>query len=329
MKLSIFAAVLCATALIFSTTNSALAKPVVIQINTSQNESSFAGVFLREFKKRVDAEIPGEVDIQIFFGNTLGSEEDVLQGLKLGTHDATLSASWVVQINPRTAIFDLPYLFENRAQVQKFANSPAGKLLDDGFKGTGAKLLAIWDNGFRVITNNVRPITKPADLKGLKIRTPSNRQRVKLFNDLGANATPLSFKEVYSGLDQGVIDGQENPAHVVYVTKFHEVQKYLSVSNHIYLPTFLLIRESLLAGLKPKVRETVERVAKEVAPWTFQWGDETDRSVLKKLAPHMEINTPDVAAFQKAAAPLYNDKLFVDVPGKDMVEATLAVVRSK
>lgn len=321
-----FAKFLCAV-LIPLLPSLAIASPVVIQINTSQPQGSFAHVFLSEFKERLETELPERIDVQIFTGNTLGSEEDVLQGMALGTHHASLSASAVAQINPRAGIFDLPYLFETRADVQRFADSPAGELLAAGFEGSGAKLLALWDNGFRVITNKVRPVTTPADLAGLKIRTPTNRQRVAMFNTLGANATPLSFGEVYSALDQGVIDGQENPAHVVYSSRFHEVQDYLALSNHVYLPTFLLFSQSFLAGLDPEVRATIERVAKEMAAWTFDWGDETDRNVLETLAPHIRIDEIDFAAFQDAAAPLYQDPLFVDTVGADMVEATLAVVR--
>lgn len=315
--------------LIFLLPSLAMASPLVIQINSSLPQGSFAYTFLSEFKERVESELPDRVNIQIFMGNTLGSEEDVLQGMAMGTHHASLSASAVTQINPRASIFDLPYLFETRDDVQRFIDSPAGEMLAAGFEGTGTKLLALWDNGFRVITNKVRPITHPADLAGLKIRTPTNRQRVTMFNTLGANATPLSFGEVYSALDQGVIDGQENPAHVVHSARLYEVQDYLAISNHIYLPTFLLFSEMLLNRMDPEVRATIERIAREMSSWTFAWGDETDRQVLETLAPHIQIDEIDFPAFQEAAAPLYQNPLFVDTVGADMVEATLAVVRSQ
>ncbi len=327
MKIPFAAVLLIGAALILTPTDSATAQPVVVQINTAQQPGSFADIFLTEFKRRLEEEMPGQIDVQIFYGNTLGSEEDVLQGLALGTHQASLAASWAIQINPRAAIFDIPYLFPDRTAVQRFVESPAGTMLAEGFDGTGAKLLALWDNGFRVITNNTRPIVTPEDLFGLKIRTPSNRQRVALFKALGANPTPMAFGETYSALDQGVIDGQENPAHVVQVSKFYEVQEYLSVTNHIYLPTFLLFSEIFLASLDPEMSETIERVAKEVAPWTFDWGDETDRTVLKELELKIKINQVDIAAFQERAAPLLDDPLFVDVPGRDMVDATLKVLR--
>jgi tripartite ATP-independent transporter DctP family solute receptor len=297
----------------------------VLQINSSLPDGSFAHAFLTEFKTRVEAELPS-MDVQIFMGNTLGSEEDVLQGLGFGTHHASLSASAVVQVNPRTAVFDLPYLFENRDKVQEFAASPAFDMLAEGFAGRGILLSALWDNGFRVITNSVRPIVTPEDLRGLKIRTPTSRQRVAMFNTLGANATPLSFGEVYSGLDQGVIDGQENPAQIAESARFYEVQSYMSLSNHVYLPTFMLFGEPWLNAQTPEVRDTVLRIAAETAPWTFAWGEETDSRILEELAGKIAINEVDFEAFQAASLPLYDDPLFVDAIGADMIAVTREVL---
>lgn len=294
----------------------------VMQINSSLPEGSFAHVFLQEYETLLEAAAPGEIDVQIFMSNTLGKEEDVLQGLGFGTHQASLSASAVSQINTRTSIFDLPYLFEDRAAVQTFIDSPAGEMLAEGFAGTGMVLAAMWDNGFRQITNNVRPVVTPADLEGLKIRTPTNRQRVEMFNTLGANATPLSFGEVYSALDQGTIDGQENPANVVDTAKLFEVQDYMSLSNHVYLPTFLMIGEPFLASLDEDLRAKVISVAKDVAPWSFEWGETTDTETIAALADRIAINEIDFAAFQAAAAPLYESPTFVDVIGADMIAAT-------
>jgi TRAP-type C4-dicarboxylate transport system substrate-binding protein len=166
----------------------------------------------------------------------------------------------------------------------------------------------------------------PADLDGLKIRTPTSRQRVEMFNTLGANATPLSFGEVYSALDQGVIDGQENPAQVVDSARLYEVQEYMSLSNHVYLPTFLVFGEPFLASLEPELQEAVMTVAAEVAPWTFEWGATTDAEVIAALEGRVAINEIDFAAFQAASAPLYESPTFVDVIGADMIAATRAAL---
>ncbi len=304
--------------LLFAATIAALpavaSAQTVLQINSSLPEGTFAHVFLQEYETRLEAAAPGEIDVQIFMGSTLGKEEDVLQGLSLGTHQASLSASAVAQINSRSAIFDLPYLFEDRAAVQAFAASPAGEMLAEGFDGTGMVLAAMWDNGFRQITNDVRPIVVPADLEGLKIRTPTSKQRVEMFNTLGANATPLSFGEVYSALDQGTIDGQENPANVVDTAKLYEVQDYMSLSNHVYLPTFLVFSETFLAGLDPALKDMVMSVAQDVAPWSFEWGETTDTETIAALSDKIAVNEIDFAAFQCRSGPTLRKP---DLRGRD------------
>jgi len=297
-----------------------------IEISSSLPEDSFAGVFLREFEERVESELEGQIDIELFYGGVLGSEQDVLQGLKIGTHQATLSASGVAEINPRTAIFDLPYLFESRDDVAAMIDSPAGDLLREGFSDEGMELLALWDNGYRVITNNVRPIETPADLDGLRIRTPNSTFRVTMFETLGANPTPLSFSEVYSALDQGVVDGQENPVNVVNSALLYEVQDYLSVSNHVYLPTFLLFSQQTLESLPDDVRETLTEIAVEMGDWSREWGENNTQETLADLEGKIEINEVDFAAFQQAAQPLYTDDLFTSEIGSDMIDATLASI---
>lgn len=297
---------------------------MTIEISSSLPEDSFAGVFLREFEERVESELAGEIEIGLFFGGVLGSEQDVLQGLKVGTHQATLSASGVAEINPRTAIFDLPYLFETRDDVAGMMDGPAGDLLREGFAGQGMELLALWDNGYRVITNNVRPIETPADLDGLRIRTPNSTFRVEMFQTLGANPTPLSFSEVYSALDQGVVDGQENPVNVVDSALLYEVQDYLSISNHVYLPTFLLFSEQTLASMPDDVRETLTRIAVEMGDWSREWGETNTMETLASLEEKIAINEVDFQAFQQASQPLYTSDLFIEEIGSDMIEATLA-----
>lgn len=312
-----------------ATAPAAFANPIDIQINNTLPTGSFAHTFLEEFSERLEEEAPGRFNVRLFMGGTLGTEEDVLQGLGMGTHHASLAASAVTQFNARTSIFDLPYLFENREDVAHFIDSEAGDMLREGFDGTGMRLLAMWDNGFRVITNKQRPIVTPDDLDGLRIRTPNSRQRVAMFNTLGANATPLAFGEVYSALDQGVIDGQENPAHVAMSSRLYEVQEYLSVSNHIYLPTFLVFGEPFLNRLAAEDVDVLERVAQEMTTWTFAWGDEADASVLAELEQHLTINDVDFAAFQEAALPLYGESVFVDAIGQDMIDATLNTMRDR
>jgi len=143
-----------------------------------------------------------------------------------------------------------------------------------------------------------------------------------MFNTPGANATPLSFGEVYSTLDQGVINGQENSAPVIDSARHYEVQEFMSLSNQVYLPTFLVFGEPFLASLDPALAETVMNVAVDFAPWTFEWGDATDATVVAALSERIAVNEVDFAAFPAASAPLYDSSTFVDVIGADMIAAT-------
>lgn len=303
-----------------------LAQQTVLQLHSANYDGSFASTFLNEYAKRMEERLPGKIDVQVFMGSTLGAEDDVLQGLTLGSHHASLSASSVMRLNPRAAIFELPYLIENRQQLKTFWQSPAGDMLREGFSRNGMVLAAMWDNGFRAITNSVRPIVKPEDLRGLKIRTPNSRQRVAMFNTFGANATPLAWGEVFSGLDQGVLDGQENPAQMVDTGQLYRVQKYLSISNHVYLPTFLLFGQPWLSAQVPEVRDALMEVAVDMASWTFEWGEKEDVRAIAALQGKLAINDVDFDAFRKASAPLYKTKLFSDSVGADMIAATLAAL---
>jgi TRAP-type C4-dicarboxylate transport system substrate-binding protein len=221
-----------------------------MQINSSLPEGSFAHVFLQEYESRLEAAAPGEIDVQIFMSNTLGKEEDVLQGLGFGTHQASLSASAVAQINTRTAIFDLPYLFEDRAAVQAFASTaPRARCWPKASKAPA------WCWPRCGTTASARSPTTcahrdAADLDGLKIRTPTNRQRVEMFNTLGANATPLSSARSTRRSIRARSTGRKTPRNVVDTAKLFEVQGYMSLSNHVYLPTFLVIGEPFLASLE-------------------------------------------------------------------------------
>lgn len=302
---------------------SPLAAQAVLQIGSPLNAGSFAEAYLEEFQSRVADELDGEVEVEIFMSNTLGSELDVYEGMQLGTHSAQLTATPLANINPRVAIWELPFLFADRDDVATFVDGEPGEMLRAGMEGTGMQIVAIWDGGFRVITNNVRPITAPEDLRGLKIRVPNSRFRVAVFETLGANPTPLAFSELYTALDQGVVDGQENPAQIVLSARFPEVQEYLAFSNHVYAPTHLVIADWFLDSLDNDTRETLIVIAKDMEAWTREQGAATDAAIREELEELIEVTDIDLEAFQAIAAPLYEDPAFVDAIGEDMLRVTL------
>lgn len=298
-------------------------EPVTMRINSSHSVGSAPYIFLNEYKERVEEQLGDAVDIQIFMDNLLGSEEDVTAGLGTGLFDASLAASYVMEINPAANVFELPYLFADRSEVLRFIDSPAYEMIYEAFQAENIRMIAIWENGFRVITNNVRPIVTPDDLRGVSIRTPDSRPRMAMFEAMGANPGPLAFGEVYSALDTGVFDGQENPPDTTRDMGFHEVQRYMSLSNHVYIPTFFLIGEPFLRRLPEDVRDVLISTAQEMTEWTFEWGEEEDERVFVDVRDQMEINEVDVEAFRAAVMHLYEAPLFVNRIGEEMIRVTL------
>lgn len=307
-------------------TQSVSAQDLNIQVGSTLNAGSFAEDYLLEFQRRVHEQLPDDVTIEIFMSDALGSELDVFEGMSLGTHAAQLTATPLANINPMVAIWEFPFLFENRDQVASFVDGTPGEMLKAGMEVTGMQILAIWDGGFRVITNNERPIETPDDLAGLKIRVPNSPYRVEVFETLGANPTPLSFSELYTGLDQGVVDGQENPMQIVQSARLSDVQEYLSVSNHVYVPTHLVFADWVLDRMSDDVRSRIVEIAKNMEPWTREQGEASETEARAQLEQEMQVNEVDFAAFQEAAQPLYENELFLDAVGQDMLDATLAVV---
>ena len=179
----------------------------------------------------------------------------------------------------------------------------------------GYRPLAIWENGFRQITNNERPIETPADLEGLKIRTPNSSWRVSMFEEWGSNPTPMSFSEVFVALQTGVIDGQENPLTNIAGGKLDEVQEYLSMSGHVYSPAYPTVGVQAFERLDPEIQTILAETAQEVATWARETGAADDEALRKELeAGGMTVNETDRQAFVDASAPIY-EKFATEVEG--------------
>jgi tripartite ATP-independent transporter DctP family solute receptor len=191
----------------------------------------------------------------------------------------------------------------------------------------GLKLLAVWENGFRHITNNKRPIVTPADLKGIKLRVPEGKWRVKMFQAYGANPSPMKFSEVFTALQTGVMDGQENPFAQIASAKFYEVQKYLSLTGHVYSPAYLAVGTKKWASLPADVRKTLEATAKDVQAWVYEKAAKDDEILLQKMkaSGSIEVNEANKDAFIAASKPVY-EEFAKEVPGaKEIIERAIAL----
>ncbi|MDD5688883.1 MAG: TRAP transporter substrate-binding protein [Caldisericia bacterium] len=278
-----------------------------IKVALGQSEEHSEGKFALKFKELVEEKTNGEVTVEVYPRGQLGSQRDFIEGLRMGT----LEVSWVTigffsVYEPILNIFELPYLYSSREHAFWMVNGPLEKMIRERVEKHGVKLLAFFEAGPRNITNNVRPIFTPEDLKGLKIRVPESKVNIDSFTILGANPVPLSFSELYLALQQGVFDGQENPYGIIYTNKFWEVQKYLSKTNHMFLMHMVMYSEKLWNQLPQDIQEKIEEAAQEAAVYEIKVAADEEKSlegVLKEKG--MEINEVDITAFREAVKPLY------------------------
>jgi C4-dicarboxylate-binding protein DctP len=216
------------------------------------------------FKKVVEQKTAGKVKVEIYPANQLGKEREQFEGVKLGTIEMCMIADGpIAGFFPEIMLIGIPYLYSNEAVAWRSLDSSFGRdLFEEMRKKTGVRTLGIGENGFRNFTNRVRPIRTPDDLKGLKIRTMENPAHMAMVKAMGASPTPIAWGEVYMALQQGVVDGQENPVSVIQVAKFNEVQKYLTLDGHVYSILPILMNDKFFSSLSPEVQKIVTDSAK-------------------------------------------------------------------
>lgn len=300
---------------------SASALDIVFAI--SAKPGSTQHITAEEFTKRAN-ELLGDKAKVVFYGSSqLGKDKDLMQKLKLGTVHLAMPSSIMSSISPEAGLFDMPFLVKDRAHLNRIEHKIFWPQIAPAIESKGYKVIGFWENGIRHISNNARPINTPADLKGIKIRTPKSTWRIKMFTAWGANPTPMSFSEVFVALQTGVIDGQENPLTNINAAKFNEVQKYLSVTGHVYTPSYLTTGASQWNKLPADVRQILEKTAVDVQGWMYATGTADDMSLREKLGTDMEVNVADRASFVEASKPIYAE-FAKEVPtGKAMIDMAL------
>ena len=261
----------------------------------------------RHFEGLLESRFPDRVEVRVFGAGQLGEDKEMLEGLRLGTLEMHVPSSVLHSVAPEFALFDLPFVIRDRAHFERVAASPIGTSLRETLDGDhGLTLLAFWENGFRVITNNVRPVVTPADLNGIRLRTPKDPERMRLFQVLGASPASMSFGEVFSALRQGVVDGQENPLAQLVAARLHEVQRFLSTSNHVYTPAYPVVRTRWFESLPPDLAAGIREAAEETGRWARGFLAEEDGRLLEELEGAIEIHEVDREAFRSAAEPVFD-----------------------
>lgn len=279
----------------------------------------------QEFAKRANAKLGDKAKVVVYGSSQLGGDSEMMKKLKLGTIDLALPSTVMSSVVPAFGLFEMPYLVKDRNHMAKIRDQVVVPTLEPIALKSGYRIIGVWENGFRQITNSKHPITKPDDLKGIKLRTPKGTWRVKMFKAYGANPSPLAFSEVFVALQTGVMDGQENPLAQIYPARFYEVQKYLSMTGHVYTPAYVTAGASW-SRLPADVQKVLSDTAKEMQPVVYKIAADLDESLLKKLKDAgMKVNEADKDAFIKASKPIY-DEFAKDVKGgKELIDKSLAL----
>jgi tripartite ATP-independent transporter DctP family solute receptor len=298
----------------------------VIRMGHVGYPGSLLAVVNDEFAKRANEALKGKYEVKVFHSSQLGSDEEMLKGIKVGVLEMFQPSTVMSTVDQKFGVFEMPYLFKDRDHAKRVAEDPQVKTsLFDPLPEKGLRLLGMWENGFRVITNNVRPVVKPEDLKGIKLRVPSGVWRVKMFRAYGANPTPLAYSEVFAALQAGVMDGQENPFPQIWGGKFHEVQKYLSLSDHVYTPSYSIVSERFWKTLPPDVQQVLAKTSVEVGDFARTEGTRLDKEILEKMQKTLKVNEVDKEAFVKASKLVYDDFAKEVKGGKELIDRILSL----
>ncbi|MFL5154064.1 MAG: TRAP transporter substrate-binding protein [Microvirga sp.] len=286
---------------------------------------SLVGAVADEFAKRANERLAGKAKVIVYGSSQLGGDSDMMKKLKLGTIDlsepSTVLSSYVASFG----LFEMPCLVKDREHMKRIRDEVLWPTMAPEAEKQGYRILGVWENGFRQITNNKHPIKVPDDLKGIKLRVPQGEWRVKMFQAYGANPSPLAFSEVFVALQTGVMDGQENPLAQIDSARFYEVQKYLSMTGHVYTPSYLIAGRSW-SKFDPEVQKVLSEVGKEMQDVALQMGEQFDNDLLKKMkAAGIQVNDLDKDTFIKASDAVYQEFAKQVPEGKALIDKSLAL----
>ncbi|MBI3706520.1 MAG: TRAP transporter substrate-binding protein [Proteobacteria bacterium] len=304
----------------------ALAQTIDLKLGNTSAPGSSQTVAAEEYARRVNTNLAGKIKLTVYPNSQLGNENELLQKLKIGTVDFSQPSTVMSTVAAEFGVFDMPYLIKNRDHMARYRDQVFWSDMAPKTAAQGLQVIAVWENGYRHITNNIRPINTPADLKGIKLRVPPGVWRAKMFQAYGASPSPMQFSELFVALQTGVMDGQENPLSNVWSAKLQEVQKYLSFTSHVYTPSFLTVGIVRWKRLPADVRAELEKIARETQDWVLAHEEKEDKELLEKLrGSGIQINVADREASVKASAAIY-DEFSKQVPtGKALIDKALAL----
>lgn len=275
-----------------------------------------------KFKELIEAKSNGRIQVDIFPSSQLGNGRDQIEGLQMGSIQLHIgSVAPVANFAPKMNVLSMPYLFDSREHAVKVLDGEIGQELSKDLETKGIINLSFWENGYRHLTNNLKPIKTANDAAGLKVRVQESPAYISFVKALGSTPTPIPFGELYTAMEQKVVDSQENPLAQIATNKFNEVQKYMTLTAHTYDAAVFLMSKMALDNLPADLQQMVKDAAKEAGAYERQVSKESEEVFLKQLKDSgmtVEEN-PDLDSFRKAVEPVYVE-LQDQIGGKELVD---------
>jgi TRAP-type transport system periplasmic protein len=313
--------VLATAAVLASLATPSLADKLILKFGHVGKPGSLFETSVNEFARCANEALGDKAEVQTFGSSQLGNDKELLQKLKLGQITFSLPSSVMSSVADEFGVFEMPYIIKDRDHMRRVQAEMMDSVFQPAVNAKGYEIIGLMENGFRHITNNLRPINKPEDLAGVKLRTPKGAWRVKMFKLYGANPTPMAFSEVFTALKTGVIDGQENPYAQIWSAKFQEVQKYLSITGHVYTPAYVLVSKTHFAELPEDVQAALRKCGKESQDFVYEEAARLEKDLLEKLkSGGITVNEADKDAFIAASKPIYDEFASSVNNGRELID---------
>jgi tripartite ATP-independent transporter DctP family solute receptor len=302
---------------------------VKIKLGVVTKPGSAQNIVAEKFKALIEKRSVGNIEVKIFHSASLGNETEILQQIQMNSIQMGVITSGPFDtFDPIASVIDYPFLFKDYAQVDQILDGPLGQEILKSLEGVGFKGLCFSENGFRNLTNSKRPVKGPDDVKGLKIRVMASALHRSIWQTLGANPTPMPWP-IYTELEQAVIDGQENPLWVIEVYKFYEIQKYMTLTRHVYSSHISVASLQWWNTLDVKTQDMIQNSIYEAA--VFQRQDNRSKNAkrlafLKEKGMQVE-ESPDIRAFRAKVAKLKDKKLFDKPKVRNLLEKILEATK--
>jgi tripartite ATP-independent transporter DctP family solute receptor len=268
----------------------------------------------------------GKVEGFIYDSSQLGGEREFTEGVRIGTIEMAITGGILTASYPKIGVLELPYLFRDYDHVQKALYSPVGEEFVSEYQKAGVRVLAWMANGFRVISNSKRPINSLKDIAGIRLRMPENKIYVETGKALGFSVVTMGMPEVFNALKQGVMDGQENPFSTLWASGWWEVQKYVTVSYHLFSYNGVSINDKLYQSMPKDYQGVIAKAARSAAEYQFKLLQDDEKDVIKKLeGKGLQISYPDRKPFEDATKVVRDNYVKGYAPAKELIERIMAV----